>query len=130
MDASMVAMVGCQNNGIPRTALAMKSRNTSTVAAITAPAWASRNSRSMPVCFEKAAPPQARIAWEVTEIAASPAAALDSSTRSMVVSRGRSRVDGLGHLPPEEVPAEQHHGDPAGDSQIRQRPRLADRDGI
>ena len=36
----------------------MNSRSTSPVGAMTAPAWASRNSRSMLVCFENAAPPQ------------------------------------------------------------------------
>ena len=44
----------------------MNSRRTSLVGAITAPAWASRNSRSMTVCLEKAAPPHIRIAVEVT----------------------------------------------------------------
>ena len=43
------------------------------------------------VCFENAAPPQTRIAAEVTAMATSPAAALVSSTRNMVVSRGCSR---------------------------------------
>ena len=61
----------------------MNSRRTSPVGAITAPAWASRNSRSMTMCFENAAPPQTRIAAEVTPMAMSPAAALVSSTRSM-----------------------------------------------
>ena len=69
----------------------MNSRKTSPVGAMTAPAWASRKRRSMPVCFENAAPPQARIAADVTPIAMSPAEALVSSTRSTVVSRGRSR---------------------------------------
>ena len=45
----------------------------------------------MAVCREKAAPPQTRIAAEVTAIAVSPAAALHSSARSSVVSRGFSR---------------------------------------
>src|SRR5215472_2915865 len=80
-----------QKSGMPRIALPMNSRRTSPVGAITAPAWASRNSRSMAVCLEKAAPPQTRIAVEVTAIAVSPAAALHSSALSSVVSRGRSR---------------------------------------
>src|ERR1700731_3079014 len=80
-----------QNSGIPKMALPMNSRRTSPVGAITAPACASRNSRSMAKCLENAAPPHARIAAEVTAIATSPADALLSSTRSMVVSRGRSR---------------------------------------
>ena len=51
----------------------------------------SRNRRSIFVCLENAAPPQARMAADVTETAASPAAALVSRTRITVVSRGRSR---------------------------------------
>ncbi len=43
------------------------------------------------MCFENAAPPHTRIAVEVTPMAVSPAAALVSSTRNRVVSRGRSR---------------------------------------
>ena len=58
--------------------------------AITEPAWASRKYRSMEVCLEKAAPPQACIASEVTRIAVSPAAALTSRTRSMVCGPGFS----------------------------------------
>ena len=42
----------------------------------------------MEVWRENAAPPAARIAAEVTLIAVSPAAALVSSTRSIIVSRG------------------------------------------
>src|SRR6266566_3197032 len=69
----------------------MNSRSTSPVGAITAPACASRNRRSMLICFENAAPPQMRMAVEVTPMATSPAAALLSSTRNMVASRGLSR---------------------------------------
>src|SRR5262249_46591562 len=87
----LLARLRDQNSGIPSTARAMNSRRTSPVGAMMAPAWASRNSRSMPVFLENAAPPHARIAAEVTLMAMSPAAALVSSTRNSVVSRGRSR---------------------------------------
>ena len=60
------------------------------VGAITAPACASKQAFDIQ-CFENAAPPQIHIAVDVTLIATSPAAALDSSTRSIVVSRGVSR---------------------------------------
>ena len=52
----------------------MNSRRTSPVGAMTAPACASRNSRSIFRCLENAAPPQMRMAAEVTLIATSPAA--------------------------------------------------------
>src|SRR5215469_11817352 len=52
---------------MPRTAFPMNSRSTSPVGAITAPAWASRNNRSTFICFEKAAPPQTRMALEMVD---------------------------------------------------------------
>src|SRR5262249_4900841 len=82
---------GQVKRGIPSSDLPMNSRSTSFVGAITAPACASLKKRSMPACRVNAAPPHVRIANEVTAIAVSPAAALISSTRSMVRSPGCSR---------------------------------------
>src|SRR3954453_17175420 len=87
---SVFPSVSSQKSGIPNSDFPMNSRRTSPVGAMTAPACASRNWRSMFKGFENAAPQQARIAAEVTLITTSPAAALVSSTRNIVVSRGCS----------------------------------------
>src|SRR3989440_75805 len=87
-DERVAAHAGASSsNGRPHRARPMKSFRASVVGAMTRAARASRNRRSTPSSLRNAAPPQICIARSVTSIAASPAAALTSSTRSCASSR-------------------------------------------
>src|SRR5581483_4038879 len=74
-------------SGSPLMARPTKSKRASVVGAITRAARASRNRRSTPSSLRNAAPPHTFMARSVTEMAASPAAALTSRTRSVASSR-------------------------------------------
>ena len=80
----------------------MSSRSTSPVGAMTAPACASRNRRSMLRCLEKAAPPQVRIAADVVVSALAPPAKGPTESTLYLVSAEAPGIsvagpwDGLG----------------------------------